>query len=105
MSEQLTYEAFIQSVNTMFQVEMGADRHVELELTDVSERKLTPRQEQFAIVFRGSSDAFLGQGTRLMTNERMGEFDLFLVPIRQDTQGFYYEAVFNRIRGQEETAG
>jgi hypothetical protein len=30
----------------------------------------------------------------------MGQLDLFIVPIRQDAQGFYYEAIFNRIREQ-----
>jgi hypothetical protein len=28
----------------------------------------------------------------------MGQFELFLVPIKEDEQGFYYEAVFNRLR-------
>jgi hypothetical protein len=28
----------------------------------------------------------------------MGQFELFIVPVKQDAQGFYYEAVFNRIR-------
>ena len=30
----------------------------------------------------------------------MGEFELFIVPVMQDAEGFYYEAVFNRIREQ-----
>jgi hypothetical protein len=39
-----------------------------------------------------------------MEHDEMGQFDLFLVPIRQDDQGFYYEAVFNRILQPEKTA-
>jgi hypothetical protein len=30
----------------------------------------------------------------------MGHFELFIVPVRQDADGFYYEAIFNRIREQ-----
>lgn len=105
MSDQLTHEAFTNNLQTKFHVTAGPDRIVELELTEVSELKSSARQEQFAIVFRGPSDAFLGQGTRLLSHERMGQFDLFIVPIKQDEQGFYYEAVFNRVRDQEETAG
>jgi len=93
---QLSYEAFTSNLGSKFQVSVEPDRMVELKLTEVSERKSYPRQEQFAIVFQGPSDAFLGQGTRLFNHEMMGAFDLFVVPIRQDDQGFYYEAVFNR---------
>jgi hypothetical protein len=30
--------------------------------------------------------------------DEIGVFELFIVPIRRDDQGFYYEAVFNRMR-------
>jgi hypothetical protein len=69
-----------------------------MELAEISELKVHPNQEEFAIVFRGPSNAFLQQGIRSVTHEQMGQFELFLVPIQQDTQGFYYEAVFNRVR-------
>jgi hypothetical protein len=69
-----------------------------MELFDVSELKQYPRQEEFTLTFRGPADAFLGQGPRLFRHEQMGECELFIVPIRQDEHGYYYEAVFNRIR-------
>jgi uncharacterized protein DUF6916 len=98
VGDQLTHEAFAKNVLTRFKVSVDADRIVELELTEVSEPKVFPGQEQFAIIFQGPSDTFLGQGTRLLDHAVMGSFDLFLVPIKQDEHGFYYEAVFNRIR-------
>ena len=101
MGDHLTHEFFANNLQTKFKVSVDSDRVVELELKEVSEPKVSPRQEQFAIVFQGPSDSFLGQGTRLLDHALIGSFDLFLVPIRQDDQGFYYEAVFNRIR--EET--
>lgn len=54
-------------------------------------------QEQFAIVFRGPLDAFLAQRTYQMEHPRMGTFDLFLVPIKRDEDGFLYEACFARM--------
>jgi hypothetical protein len=30
--------------------------------------------------------------------DEIGAFELCIVPIRRDDQGFYYEAVFNRMR-------
>ena len=100
---QLTHEAFEANRQTSFRVQVGTDQHVDLVLMEVSELKLSERQEQFSIVFRGPSDAYLGQGIRPFHHERMGQFDLFIVPIRQDEKGFYYEAVFNRLPEPAET--
>lgn len=98
MEAALTHEAFTQQAGTKFQVQIDENTGVELDLTEISELKKYPQQEEFSLVFRGPSDMFLGQGTRSFTHNQMGPFDLFIVPIRQDEQGFYYEAVFNRIR-------
>ena len=98
MEPSLTHETFAQHANSKFLVQVDENTGAELELTEISELKLHPSQEEFSIVFRGPLDIFLGQGVRAVKHEQMGEFELFLVPIRQDQQGFYYEAVFNRIR-------
>ena len=98
MEPSLTHETFGQNVNTKFQVQTGEDTGVELELTEVSELKLHPRQEEFSIWFRGPLDTFLGQGVRNFKHDQMGEFELFIVPIRQNADGFYYQAIFNRVR-------
>ena len=100
MEAALTHEAFTQQANTQFQVQVDENSAVPLELTEISEVKLYPHQEQFAVVFRGPSDMFLGQGSRYFAHDQMGQFELFIVPIRQDEQGIYYEAVFNRLREQ-----
>ena len=98
MEPSLTHEAFGQNVNTKFQVQTGEDTGVELELTEVSEIKLYPRQEEFSIWFRGRLDEYLDQGARNFKHDQIGEFELFIVPIRQDADGFYYQAIFNRLR-------
>lgn len=98
MEASLTHEEFSKNANTKFQVEADENTPVELELTEVSEIKLYPQQEEFAIQFRGPLDMFLGQGVRNFTHDQMGQFELFIVPVKQDQQGFYYEAVFNRLR-------
>ena len=98
MVADLTYEAFAQQVNSRFQVQLDQQNTVELELTEISEAKREGNQEQFSIVFRGPANAFLGQETRSVSHPEMGQFHLFLVPVNQDAEGFYYEAVFNRFR-------
>ena len=98
MEGSLTYEAFTQNAKTKFRVPLDEDKVVELELIEVSELKLHPRQEEFSLEFRGPSDVFLGQGVRNFEHDEMGKFELFIVPVEQDGEGFYYEAVFNRLR-------
>ena len=100
METALTHEEFTKNANTKFQVQVDENTPVELELTSISEVKLYPQQEEFAIEFRGPLNMFLGQGARNFAHDQMGEFELFIVPVSQDEKGFYYEAIFNRIRQQ-----
>jgi len=100
METSLTHEAFAQQANSKFQVEVDETTDVDLELTEVSDLKLYPQQEEFVLLFRGPSNMFLGQGVRNFKHDAMGRFEMFIVPIRQDELGFYYEAVFNRLRQQ-----
>ena len=98
MGASLTQAEFSKHANTKFQVQSGENTQVELELITVSELKVYPQQEEFTLEFRGPSDMFLGQGVRNFKHDQMGEFELFIVPIKQDAQGFYYEAIFNNLR-------
>ena len=98
MEASLTHEEFSKNANTKFKVQFDENSHVELDLIAVSELKLYPQQEEFTLEFRGPLNAFLGQGVRNFMHDQMGQFELFIVPIKQDEQGFYYEAIFNRLR-------
>lgn len=100
MEPSLTHETFSQHANTEFQVLLDENTSVPLELTTVSELKLYPQQEEFTLEFRGPLGMFLDQGVRNFKHDQMGQFELFIVPVKQDAQGLYYEAVFNRIREQ-----
>ena len=96
MEASLTYQAFAHYINTKFNIPLDENNSVELELAEISEHKESKGHEEFAIVFRGAKEAFLGQGLRNFEHDQMGQFGLFIVPIRLDEKGYYYEAVFNR---------
>ena len=98
MDVSLTHEEFSKHANTKFQVQVDESTQVELELIEISELKLYPQQEEFTLEFRGPLDMLLGQGVRDFKHDQMGQFELFIVPIKQDAQGFYYEAIFNNLR-------
>ncbi len=102
MEAALTHQEFAQSLNTKFQVQIDASTSVQLEAVELSELKQSARQEEFSVVFQGPNETFLGQGMRQFSHSQMGQFVIFIVPIRQDNRGYYYEATFNRVRSAEE---
>ncbi len=53
------------------------------------------REAPFALLFRASAAADLWQGMATISNDAAGTLELFLVPVREDETGRYFEAVFN----------
>lgn len=100
MSELLTKESLAAELNTKFRLRFEPEQTIELELVEVNESgDVAGQAERFSIFFRGPLAVLLPQSIYRMEHEQLGSFELFIVPIRQDAQGFYYEAVFNRVKG------
>jgi|SRR6266508_851531 hypothetical protein len=98
MLDELTRDMFARQLNTQFRVERQDGGAVTLDLIEVSEVRSMPGTESFSTEFRGPTGAFLPQAIYQFHHDAIGAFELFIVPIRQDAHGFYYEAVFNRMR-------
>ena len=96
MPEQIPKSVFADNVKTKFRIYREAASPVEVELVEVSKGESSPKQEYFSLFFRGPLDQFLSQRSYQVEHEKLGRFDLFLVPIGKDAEGFHYEAVFNR---------
>jgi hypothetical protein len=101
MPVALTEKEFSQHLNSKFQVKLQ-DQMVELELVEVKgylpQENEQSGMERFSVFFNGPGNARLPQRVYLLEHERMGEFEIFLVPISGDEKGFRYEAVFNYFR-------
>jgi hypothetical protein len=70
----------------------------DLELMEVYESgRNRPRQERssFSLLFKGTRDKLLPQEMYRMEHATLGMMDLMIVPVREDQDGYYYEAVFN----------
>lgn len=91
----MNYEDFSDITDTEFQV-AGTEKDVKLRFFEISEKKETPQNVYFSLLFKSRPEFFLEQGNYNLRHEKLGEGSLFLVPIRQDEDGFVYEAVFNR---------
>src|SRR5690349_8598029 len=101
--DQLSHESLAKLVKTRFRVEVAPEEGVELELIQVTPRRLThaaglnqPVYELFSLVFLGPADPVLPQSIYAFEGERLGRSELFIVPIGRDPSGIRYEAAFNR---------
>jgi uncharacterized protein DUF6916 len=97
MLEKLTWAVFTESLNTRFRMIQEGAAAIEVELIEVKPGRSTPRQEQFSLLFKAPQDVALQQGMFRLEHDKIGAFDLFLVPVLKDEQASYYEAVFNRL--------
>ena len=79
-----------------------SDLSVSLTLTQVNspdERILQQAREQgvrepFSLLFSGPLEPFLEQHMYTLHHDELGKLEMFLVPVNQDQNGYYYEAVF-----------
>jgi hypothetical protein len=103
--ESLTQESFAENLNTKFRLPGPSGEPLELELIEVTSGKPLEGTERFSLVFRGSLNFVLSQSTFHLEHDRLGDFDIFLVAIGREADGFRYEAVFNRVIGAGAAGG
>ena len=89
--------SFVENLNTRFRAVLSESIVIEMELIEVIDRRSTPRQEQFSLIFRAQQDEPLPQGTYRLEHDRLESGELFLVPVSKDDRGVCYQAVFNRL--------
>lgn len=100
MSENLTLSDFTENLNSKFTLYINDDSTVEIELIEAVKRKGIAGQEVFSVLFLGPNEKPFEQGIYPIDHERLGKFELFIVPIERNPKGFFYEAVFNRLHEQ-----
>ena len=52
-------------------------------------------EDAFSLVFKAEIDCTISQGSVALEHEKIGWTVLYLVPIGEDEQAQYYEAIFN----------
>ena len=108
MSEKITYENFTGQLNTKFKITLGealeglegADlcpTETEVELVEAV-KKETDATEGFSLLFQGPQNVFLNQQTHKFNHDKIGDFELFIVPVGKNDSGYQYEAIINRLK-------
>ncbi len=103
--EQIGPADFARQLHTAFVVRPERAAPTELVLVEIrplAARSAPPnaedaRNEKFALLFRGSLAFPLASDTYSFEHQRVGRFEIFIVPIGcLDQSQCYYEAIFNR---------
>ncbi len=97
MLDKLHKDMFDGLLHEPFQVLQPGLASFDLKLVEVTEHLHTARQESFSVFFHGPASPFMQQGMYRLCHEKLGEVDLFLVPVGRDSDGYQYEAVFNHL--------
>lgn len=99
MPEKQNEETFRRLLHTTFSLRVDDERTLALELDEVKPfpdiTHARGDMERFSLYFRGPAGVLLPQHIYRVEHERMGEMDIFLVPVAQEPRGFRYEAVFS----------
>ncbi len=96
--DNLNHATFTENLNGDFSFRLDDSNTVKFVLLEVSEQRESHRNYFFSLLFGGPREPQLPQGLYRLENERMGSFEIFLVPVDLTEEGYQYEAVFNRIK-------
>jgi hypothetical protein len=100
MLENFTIETFSEHLGSKFRVHTEASEQFDVELISATAlggsrgEEIPDRRQPFSLVFRGPGDILLPQRIYRMEHDRIGIFELFIVPIGPDEKGLRYESIF-----------
>jgi hypothetical protein len=97
MSLNVTKDAFQAALQTEFSMVLAEDDVRPLQLIECTFQLQSAIQECFTLLFQAPVDAPNEQALRSLRHQSLGELEMFLVPVKKNTDGLFYEAVFNRL--------
>ena len=97
MNSLPTKESFASRLHTKFVMHTSESQPIELRLIDVRARAASFTCESFSLMFRAPVEAPAEQGTYQLEHESGEAMDIFLVPVKKDDTGLFFEAVFNNL--------
>jgi hypothetical protein len=98
MLEELNSRVFSELLHTTFKMQVPGATPLPLELFEVAERDHSPKVEQFSLFFRGPLTPCCPQGIYEVAHDKLGIFEVFVVPLGPESGGMTYQVAFNRLR-------
>lgn len=93
-----TKEDFSTALDSVFYARAGEAEGFDLSLVKFDDLVSNEIHENYSLLFRAPADAPQVQSIYRLEHEALGKIDLFLVPIKKDENGLYFEAVFNILK-------
>jgi hypothetical protein len=100
VEEQVTFPSLVQfteHIGSTFATSLNGVVLFDIELVETEAKISNSVQDSFSIIFRAPADAQPHQGIYDLEHPLLGNMSIFLVPIKRDSDGLYFEAVFNRL--------
>lgn len=91
-------QGFSGQVNSLFSARLEEGPVIEMCLVKLTEIVCNDVQENYSLLFRSNVDTPPEQGIYRMENPVLGTMEIFLVPVKKDEAGLYFEAVFNNLK-------
>lgn len=88
---------FAGQLNTTFQFSSDALPSFDAELVEAEQTMSNAIQLSFSLLFRAPADTQPVQSLYNAAHDVLGEMLLFLVPVKQNDEGLFFEAVFNKL--------
>jgi hypothetical protein len=88
---------FASAVDSDFRARAAEGATLDLRLIRLDEIISTSVQENFSLLFQAPNETPPVQTIYRLEHAKLGEMDVFLVPVKQDADGLYFEAVFNQL--------
>lgn len=99
--DQLTAGDFRPCLEQEFELRLPPGETLPLTLIEVGDLGRLPQgapvagRRPFSLLFRAPGPGYLPQAIYLLVHPRMGELEIFLVPLGPDGRGMCYQAVFS----------
>ncbi|MEP6491706.1 MAG: hypothetical protein ABJF01_03455 [bacterium] len=98
MLNTLSVATFEPHVGQQFRMQLAAASHVEVTLVEASplatDGDARRQRAPFRLIFRGPASQVASQAIYSVEHDSLAPMSIFLVPIRADAAGVYYEAIF-----------
>ena len=90
-----THKQFKKVVCDLLSIKAKGVDSIELISVEVKPTHEGTERKPFVLTFRGPVDVPLPQSIYALKHKKLGKMEIFLVPVAQDKQYVFYEAVFN----------
>ncbi|MBE0686227.1 MAG: hypothetical protein IH585_09520 [Anaerolineaceae bacterium] len=98
MLDDFTIDSLTEQIGTIFDVVFEGKTIFTLTLEKINIHIQTEQHQNFSLQFRGPLQPSITQGIQTIGHPKFGTSEIFLVPIAKDSDGYLYEAVFNRVQ-------